>query len=501
MALAAMLTPEAKLVGMFGCLFRQAESCGRSYFAGCVALILIPLILAFSAAFPNPLVAVTGIILCGLFFFAVCFVLFAKPAHLPARLRNSPLISAFRQVAFTKRTSCGRDLTIYCGVTDHKWNAELLKAEGVGGSEESVIYLSRELAKLGWNVTVYNNCGPNLLIDGPSRFAHDDSHTKDKSDGLSSVVTYRPYWEWNYRDRQDVTIFWRFPGRFNVDVNSAKVFFDLHDIVLEHEFSDWHLAKIGRIFVKSKFHRSLLPNIPDEKFAIIPNGLDFSLLESQPPIKKDRYLMINTSSPDRSMDALSRLFGEVKKRVPQARLQWAYGWQGFENRWANDAEKCRWMKQTQKAMVEAGIEPLGRLTQAEVGKLYQRASILAYPTEFSETDCISVKKAQAAYCKPIATDVGALKESIYEGVKVALAGPKSGYETSRFFFGIEDEQAQQEWVDAVVANLTNHWDETAQPRFRDTMYRVDEARSIDQWVRQLEWPKVAARWHEILEQA
>jgi len=454
----------------------------------------------FLVALPAPIGAVTGIMTCGLCFFAVCFGLFAKSSQLPAGLRCSPRICALRQVAFTKHASSGRDLVIYCGVTDHKWNAELLTIEGVGGSEEAVIYLCRELAKLGWNVTVYNNCGSNPLTDQEWQPAHNDSKAKGTNNDLrQGAVTYRPYWEWNYRDKQDVIIFWRFVGRFNVELNCPKIFFDLHDCVSEHDFSDWQLARISKIFVKSNFHRSLLADIPDEKFAIIPNGLDFSLLETDPPIKKDRYLMINTSSPDRSMDVLPKLFREVKKRVPQAKLQWAYGWEGFETRFAHDVDKLAWMKQSQKEMVEAGIEALGRLTQAEVGQLYQRASILAYPTEFWETDCISVKKAQAAYCKPVATDFGALEESICEGVKVALAEKKCRKE-SRFCFGLEDEQAQQEWVDAVVANLTSRWDETVRCRFRDTAYRVDEARSLDQWVRQLEWPKIAARWHEILAQ-
>jgi len=62
-------------------------------------------------------------------------------------------------------------------------------------------------------------------------------------------------------------------------------------------------------------------------------------------------------------------------------------------------------------MKEADIEDLGRITQEEVGKLYQKASIFAYPTEFAEIDCISVKKAQAGGAFPITSDFGAMKES------------------------------------------------------------------------------------------
>ena len=112
------------------------------------------------------------------------------------------------------------------------------------------------------------------------------------------------------------------------------------------------------------------------------------------------------------------------------------------------------MKQTQKEMDEAGIETLGNLTQAEVGKLYQRASILAYPTEFAEIDCISVKKAQAAGCLPVVTDFGALAESAPFGWKVHSTKTKDNWRRPcQFHFGLEDEYLQQEWIELCVKAL------------------------------------------------
>src|SRR5439155_27180988 len=119
-----------------------------------------------------------------------------------------------------------------------------------------------------------------------------------------------------------------------------------------------------------------------DKMAVIPNGIDLSLLEGQE--QKDPYLLINTSAADRSMNVLPKLFGEVKRRVPQARLQWAYGWRVFELSNADNPKKLQWMEQTQREMDAAGIESLGYLNQAEVGKLYQRGAIFAYPTSFPE---------------------------------------------------------------------------------------------------------------------
>src|SRR6185503_10459671 len=116
----------------------------------------------------------------------------------PVEMRSHPAIAVIRNENFIKTESTGRDLVIYCGNTIHQWNPELFKTRGFGGSEEAVIHLAREWAKLGWNVTVYNNCG----------------HKEVKADG----VTYKPFWEFNYRDKQDVVILWRWAKPLDAEI-------------------------------------------------------------------------------------------------------------------------------------------------------------------------------------------------------------------------------------------------------------------------------------------
>lgn len=357
---------------------------------------------------------------------------------LPIDMQSHPQIVQLRNQNFVKDTTTGKDLVIYCGNTMETWNPELFKTKGFGGSEEAVIHMARELAKLDWNVTVYNNCG------------HKEGKEKIFTFGMKefAYVTYKPFWEFNYRDKQDVIILWRWAKPLDAEINAPKIFLDLHDVISEGELTAKRLEKVTKIFVKSQFHRSLFPNTPDNKFAIIPNGLEIYKDET---IKKDPYLIINTSSPDRSMDVLPKLFKEVKKRVPQAKLQWAYGWSGFVNAHQNDAKKMAWMEQTKKEIKEAGIEDLGRITQEEVGKLYQKASIFAYPTEFAEIDCISVKKAQVAGAFPVTTDFGALDESVIWGRKVHSTKTKDNWNKPyQFHFGLEGDKEQQEWIDHVV---------------------------------------------------
>ena len=137
-------------------------------------------------------------------------------------------------------------------------------------------------------------------------------------------------------------------------------------------------------------------------------------------------------------------------------------------------------------MDDAGIETLGHLSREEVGRLYQRGAILAYPTDFPENDCMSVKKAQACGCVPVTTDAGALATSVQFGVKVPYRGPNALRQSHRFWNGIEDAQTQQLWIDATVDLLTNQ------------AKRSDLAAQGAKWARQFEWARIALRWHDIL---
>ena len=381
-----------------------------------------------------------------------------KIESLDSETRSHPAITSIWNSHFIKSESSGKDIAYYCGKTDHEWNPIMAKTKGIGGSEEAVINLSKEWAKQGWNVTVYNSCGTQPIVD--------------------EGVTYKPFWMFNSKDKWDKLILWRHPKLVDYDLNATDIYVDMHDVQPEGEFNEKRLAKIRKIFVKTKAHRVLFPSIPDEKFAIIPNGQDFALFDQK--VKKDQYLLVNTSSPDRSMDVLPQLFKRVKEQVPQARLKWAYGFEIFDNSHGNDKMIMAWKEKVLKEMDEAGIENLGRLSQKECAKLYLEGNILAYPSEFYEIDCITVKKAQACGCMPITTDFAAFEESVRHGVKVPskLTVDTWGKE---FGHGIKDKETQDRWVEAVVKQLKTP---------------LDDRKDMREWAKRFDWKLISKQWIE-----
>lgn len=385
----------------------------------------------------------------------------AELDKLPDDVKSHPMVCMVRNMNFVKEKSSGKDIAIYCNKTEKVWTAKTADTEGLGGSEEAVVNLSKEFVKAGYNVEVYNNCGHKEVVE----------------DG----VVYKPYWSWNYKDKQDIVILWRNPLPLDYDINADKIFLDLHDVIKEGDLTEKRVEKLEKIFVKSKFHRSLFPKVADNKFVVVPNGLQTKYFEKN--IERDPYLLVNTSSPDRSLGVLVDLFRKVKKRVPEAKLEWAYGWDFFDMVHRDDPESMKWKKEVRKKIDETeGFEELGRVDHQKVAEMYQRAAIFAYPTEFAEIDCISARKAQLGGAYPVTTDFAALNETVKYGYKVKSKKNKDNWcKDYQFEFGLEDKKAQEEWVNAVVDQLKNP---------------IKDRSEMMEWAKSFNWENVAKKWLE-----
>jgi len=135
-----------------------------------------------------------------------------------------------------------------------EWTAKNLDS-GIGGSESAVIYLSKEWVKMGYKVTVYCDCG--------------------NSAGIYDGVEYRHYNTVNFNDEFSTIIFWRSPHLLDLPLLKAKrIFMDLHDIADMSHWTPKRVAKVNKVFFKSKWHRRNLPNIPNDKAVVISNGIN-----------------------------------------------------------------------------------------------------------------------------------------------------------------------------------------------------------------------------------
>ena len=396
----------------------------------------------------------------------------------PEDMKYYPAIISLRNRFFVKQTSSGKDVVIYCGYTEHEWDANTFKTKGVGGSEEAVIQLAKRWAINGWNVEVYANIGSNeRIIDG---------------------VKWKPFTSWNYRDKQDVVILWRHPKPLDYSINTDIVLVDMHDVIPKQEFTPERLSKVTKVIFKSNSHRNYCSNIPDDKVAIIPHGLDISKFEERrQAVKKNPYKIINTSSPDRSLltdlEIIERVYNALPEDLkPRLKFRWNYGFRVWDGEFAKDEKMVAWKKKAEEKienLKKRGIIEKGSgnmISQEDIVDQYLESGLLLYPSEFFEIGFISGTKAILAGAIPVITDAFAQGEFLKEGI---ICHSDKTYDNwtvdvaSGIDYGVQKEEQKQFFVDEIVKYFKN-------PKQFEPMRKhlVQHAKET------FDWDKTAKEW-------
>ncbi len=366
--------------------------------------------------------------------------------EVPEDMTYYPPIVSLRNQYIIKENTTGKDVAIMCSFTEGEWNADVANTTGVGGSEEAVIQLSKRWVKKGYNVVVYCNTpqSQEYEIDG---------------------VKWKPFLAWNYRDKWDVTILWRHPRLLDFDINSDKIYLDVHDVLPKEEFNTVRIKKATKIMFKSQCQRDYYPHIPDDKVAVIPHGLDIDDFDEQRFLERDPYRILNTSSPDRGLKTCMKIIKKVHEKLPdnlKPKLKFVqyYGFNVWDADFSNNTRMAEWKNEAIDMMNELKKEGIMteesgvKIAQDEISGEYLKAGLLLYPSTFFEIGFISGFKAMLGGCIPLTTDIFAQGEFM-KGIKIHsevttddwMRDIESGVD-----YGVEN---IDEVVDKLVDYLTN----------------------------------------------
>jgi len=314
---------------------------------------------------------------------------------LPESVKDHPVFVRLANQFRSNVTQYSNRIVIYCGASVEYWDALSVK-EGIGGSEEAVIYLSRYLVKLGWNVEVYNNCLDEGNYDG---------------------VLWQGFWKYDAAQPCSVFIAWRDPNYIKFAPQDSFCCLWLHDTIKMEHFMLQELKRVDKIFVLSKWHRTCLPDIPEDKFYYTHNGIISSQFDEI--VTRDPYSCIYASSPDRGLDILLEQWPQIKKEVPDAILHVYYGFtKNYDEIHKNDLRMKQFKTKVMGLLKQDGIIYHGRVSHQELTKSFLGCGLWFYPTYFTEISCITAMKAQTAGCIPITTSMAALEETVKFGVKI-----------------------------------------------------------------------------------
>jgi glycosyltransferase involved in cell wall biosynthesis len=364
-------------------------------------------------------------------------------SSIPQNFYKDERVWSIRNMFITPKTWKDDEVVIYCGKAWEDWNpTSVLK--GIGGSEEAVIYLSKELVKLGYKVTVFNSCGD--------------------SEGVFDGVTYKPFFAFNPKDSYNILIGWR--QNYLTGLKAKKKLIWMHDVPSQGMFTEENIKDIDKIIVLSEYHKILLPSfIQQDKIFVSSNGINLSDFQGNGVLRNPKRL-IYTSSYDRGIQHLLLMWPEIKQAVPDAELHLFYGWNTYDEMVKAGARDPKFKNGMLELMAQEGVFEHGRVGHQQLVKEFQRSGIWVYPSHFEEISCISAMKAQAAGCVPVCTDYAALLETVKVGIKVGgrCGNERTNQQLKKELINVLQDEAWQEEVRKEVLNHKDEfgWDKVAQ---------------------------------------
>lgn len=324
----------------------------------------------------------------------------------------------------------GQEIAVWTGYAIGPWDPMDITTRGLGGSETAAFRIAEALSEMGHVVTLYGHFRQegalrDVILKDWKRF--------DPTVARKAVITFRD------------------ASMFDAPLNAETKILWLEDVAGAEGLNPTRAENIDFVCGVSEWHRQNIletfPWLPPEKAIASRNGITQSYFEGESPEREQRALY--TSSPDRGLDIVLECWPKVLERVPGATLFHTYGpWYdivaGVSPQTAAHRARCRELAAAHPDSIKA-VGPLG---QKDLAMLMRSSLVWTAPsyfslgkTKFDETSCISAMEAQAAGCRVVCSNWGALAETVQTGLKLD-GDPMS-------------DEWREKFVDGIVAALTD----------------------------------------------
>ncbi len=296
------------------------------------------------------------------------------------------------------------------------FNADTLDERPLGGTETGIIRLSEALYDLGHDVFVLSKID-SLKREKP---AYITPSQIERLGSLDAVIVVRGwsglFSPFNARKR----FFWTgdsWDNRHTLGLGDKRV---VQRMDAFFPVSDWHAHSLCKA-----------SGFPIEKTFVLRNGIKLSYFEGEEVRQKKR--LIYSSTPNRGLLHLPLIYVELKARHPDLELHVFSSNVIYSKSWPplhQDEGPYKIIFDILRKLPDCYLH--GSVLQKQLAREYMRSGILAYPSDFLETSCITAMEAQAAGCPIVTTDLAALKETVGEAGFLIQDMPDS--ETYRHLF-------------------------------------------------------------------
>lgn len=328
-----------------------------------------------------------------------------------------------------------------------RFNGSTIYEKALGGSESALIYMAREMAAIGNDVTVYCRC------DLPGRYAGVDYRQLDNfmSDEKSQF---------------DILISSRLTEVFTMPLDTKLNILWCHDIDT-HNFKD-AMGSVDRVFCLSSYHKSLYANrynIDQTDYIWkTSNGFDQSINVLPKLYSEKKNNFIYASRPERGLKLLlEKIWPKIIERNPSAILHIC----GYDHDLELPEEVQKIHDEiTELLTISINVKTISYLPKLEYYELLSNCAYMLYPTDFPEISCINAIEAQYNECLVVTSDNYALQETVKSSTKVKA------------------EYGSQQYIDDFLAVIDE---------FKDAVYQHTVS-IAKQDILSYSWNNIAKRW-------
>lgn len=275
-----------------------------------------------------------------------------------------------------------------CGTNGHNPHERVSKA--TGGILNSLTLIPEYLAKQGHEVFV------------------NSTYEKDEDvNGVHYITSGKSIGKW------DITVFNRniLPKEFVMyckDIG-AKVIWWLHDIVQLSYLKDDAFMYVDKVIALSQYCKQTYSDfysIPEDKFVVIPNGVDKGLFYPGTPEERNPNMVMMASALVKGFMPIPTVFDNLKRHNYDIdfRIYSSQKLHGLEN----STEQQRFLD----AMKREGAHVYSPVSQEVLARLLRQAHCLLMPNTYPEICSNLLLQAQASGCPVVTSDIGSAKEFI-----------------------------------------------------------------------------------------
>jgi len=316
------------------------------------------------------------------------------------------------------------------------YNGSTLEQKGLGGSESAIIFLGRELSKIGFSVTVFNKCDKEGVYDGVQYW--DLAKARNEQTNFDIVVVSRTVLPFSPpRLGQEIYDKYHYDiGPFETLVKNAKhKVMWLHDtFILGEDYVEKFLADgfLDEIFTLSDWHTQYIANArhgqEERHFELIKhhnfqtrNGVTSYIEEVDINAKDPNLFVYNASTTKGLVPLLRQIWPRVQREFPDAHLTVIGGYYQISSV-PDEIEEMYW-KLVKENEGNSRIVFTGIIKQQEIAEILTKASYFIYPCAFPETFGISATEALNYNVPLITTRFGALEEIAPEDTSYLIEFP------------------------------------------------------------------------------